>query len=239
MSILSILRTADIVKALKQELLAGRSVFDWCFISSGLVVQIVVFIIQPQSTLSFVSALAGIMSVVLCAQGKITTFFFGFIQVVTYLILAFEQHLYAEVAQNFYYFFTMIYGIYVWLRRYRITDKGSTQLQTRHLKVSIWILAIVVITTISVITGYMLDTFTDDSQPYLDAFTTVPAVFAQILMILGYREQWIIWFLIDIGLTAIWVRAGDYCLTAQHIFWCANCIYGYVNWTKKEDFSSF
>ncbi len=218
---------------LSAEILAGRTTFDWCFIVLGLLVQVVIFIIRPDSVLSFVSALAGIMSVVLCAQGKISTFFFGFIQVGTYLVLALEQFLYAEVAQNVFYFLTMIYGIFVWFRRYGINEKGSAELKPRHLKPVVWIVAVIAIIVSSVITGYLLNRYTNDTQPYLDAFTTVPAIFAQMLMIFGYREQWIVWLVIDIGLTIIWFRAADYCLTAQHLFWCANCIYGYINWSKK------
>lgn len=218
---------------LKKEFLTGRTTFDWGFILFGLLLQTIVYCVQPSSMLSFVSSLAGILSVTLCAQGKISTFLFGFIQVCTYTVLAYEQHLWAEVAQNVYYFCTMVYGIFVWKSRYDTTDSGSARLLARHLKSAVWILSVCVIVALSLLVGYLLSAYTNDTQPYLDAFTTVPAVFAQILMILGYREQWIIWFLIDIGLTTIWLRAGDYCLTAQHLFWCANCVYGYVNWSKK------
>jgi hypothetical protein len=76
---------------------------------------------------------------------------------------------------------------------------------------------------------------TIDSQPYLDAFTTVPAFVAQILMVLVYREQWYIWLLVDVLATIMWFQAGNYCMAAQYIFWCANCVYGYVQWTRKVE----
>jgi len=84
---------------------------------------------------------------------------------------------------------------------------------------------------VSLLTGWLL-TFTDDSQPYLDALTTIPALVAQVLMILAYREQWYIWFLIDLLYVVLWARAGNWCLFAQHIFWCINCVYGYLTWSQ-------
>ena len=104
---------------------------------------------------------------------------------------------------------------------------------TRHLsKRTIFLLA-AAIALVSYLTGLFLAKCTDDTQPYLDACTTVPALVAQVLMILAYREQWYVWFLIDVLYVILWARAGDYCLLAQHLFWCVNCVYGYVRWTKK------
>lgn len=85
---------------------------------------------------------------------------------------------------------------------------------------------------VSWLVGWGLESFTDDTQPYLDAFTTVPALVAQILMILVFWEHWFIWLAVDILSVALWIRAEDYCMAAQYAFWCANCIYGLYNWRK-------
>ena len=49
-------------------------------------------------------------------------------------------------------------------------------------------------------------------------------------MILVYREHWFLWLAVDVFSVALWLRAGDYCMTAQYVFWCANCIYGLRRW---------
>ena len=51
-------------------------------------------------------------------------------------------------------------------------------------------------------------------------------------MVLGYREQWIYWLILDVSSVALAIRAGSLVMTAQFIFWTLNCIYGFVNWTK-------
>ena len=67
---------------------------------------------------------------------------------------------------------------------------------------------------------------------YLDAFTTVPAVVAEILMVLAYREQWFIWFLIDATYVVLWARTGNACMLLQFAFWCINCVYGFIRWNQ-------
>ena len=202
----------------------------WLFLATGLLVQIVTFCLMPHSPWALVSGMLGICSVVLGAQGNILTFIFGFAQVVTYTYLCVLERFYAEIAINIYYFFTMIYGIYCWRRR--LSD-NILQVQTRRLSRNIFPIMSVAILLLSVLTGWLLQRYTDDPQPYLDAFTTVPAIAAQILMVMAYREQWYLWLMVDVLALVMWLRAENYCMAAQYAFWCANCIYGYVQWTKS------
>ena len=185
---------------------------------------------MPDSPWSLVSGLLGICSVVLGAQGNILTFVFGFAQVGTYTYLCVQERFYAEIALNIFYFLTMIYGVYVWKRR--LIDDDSLQIQTRRLSNRLTLVLVVSVVLLSLVVGWLLQRYTDDPQPYLDAFTTVPAIVAQILMVLAFREQWYIWMLVDVLALIMWLRAGNYCMAAQYFFWCANCVYGYVQWTR-------
>ena len=202
----------------------------WLFLATGVLVQVITFCLMPHSPWALVSGILGICSVVLGAQGNILTFVFGFAQVVTYTYLCVVERFYAEIAINIYYFFTMIYGVYCW--RKRLSD-NTLRVQTRRLSRNIFPLLSVAIVLMSVLTGWLLQRYTDDPQPYLDAFTTVPAIAAQILMVMAYREQWYLWLMVDVLALVMWLRAENYCMAAQYAFWCANCIYGYVQWTKS------
>jgi len=205
----------------------------WAFLLVGLTVQVVTFLVAKQSILSLFCGALGICSVILCSQGNILTFAFGFAQIATYSYICYLEALYGTLAINAYYFITQIYGVYVWRKRLKENDKNiADSVPTRQLSGRVIAILVVAIAFCSYLVGLSLAKFTDDSQPYLDAYTTVPALVAQVLMILAYREQWFIWFLIDVLYVVLWARAGDYCLFAQHIFWCINCVYGYVHWSK-------
>lgn len=202
----------------------------WLFLVTGLLVQIITFCAVPHNPWAMVSGMLGICSVVLGAKGNILTFFFGFAQVGTYTYLCCVEHFYAEIAINIYYFFTMIYGVYCWRRRLK---NSTLQVQTRRLSRRIFPLLTVAIVVLSIFVGRLLSRYTDDPQPYLDAMTTVPAIAAQILMVMAYREQWYLWLMVDVLALVMWVRAENYCMAAQYAFWCANCVYGYIQWTKS------
>ena len=92
-------------------------VFDYAFLATGLLVQIITYCIAPSGVWSLISGLCGICSVVLCAQGNILYYIFGFAQVITYTYLCVLEHFYAEIAMNIFYFVTMIYGVFVWRRQ--------------------------------------------------------------------------------------------------------------------------
>lgn len=204
----------------------------WIFLILGLLVQVLTFVLMPDNPISLVSGMLGICSVVLGAQGNILTFVFGFAQVATYTYLCCVERFYAEIAINIYYFITMIYGVYCWRNR---LSNNSLQVQTRRLSIKLIAWGMLLIALFSWLTGRLLERFTDDPQPYMDAFTTVPAIAAQLLMVLAYREQWYLWLVVDVLAVVMWLRAENYCMAAQYVFWCVNCIYGYIQWTRQLD----
>ena len=209
-----------------------NKLFDYAFLATGLLVQVATYCVVPNSPLSLVSGLLGICSVVLCSQGNILSFAFGFAQVITYTYLCIAERFYGEIAINVYYFVTMLYGVYVWRKRLNKSSGESHTVQAQHLSKRMLGLISLGCTVVALAVGVLLARYTDDTQPYLDAFTTVPAIVAQLLMVMAYREQWYLWLAVDILSMVMWLYAGDYCLAAQYLFWCANCVYGLYNWKK-------
>jgi len=212
-----------------------RNKFLWIFLATGLLVQVVAYWWMPDNPWSLVSGLLGICSVVLCSQGNILTFIFGFGQILTYTYLCWLERFYAGIAMNAFYFASQIYGLWYW-RRLASSDTSSlnTELTTFHSLRWPWLVALtVVLVGLSLLTGWLLSLYTDDTQPYLDAFTTVPAIAAQILMVLAFREHWFIWLTIDILYVVLWARAGNYCMLMQYAFWCINCVYGFTRWSRS------
>ena len=186
--------------------------------------------LSQDTYLSLISCCLGICSVVLASRRNILTFAFGFAQVLTYTWLCYSQRFYGEIAINAYYFGTMVYGVFVWKKRLRLND-GRMAVEPRSLQPAVIALIAVITLLGSWLVGWIL-AGTNDTQPYLDAFTTVPALVAQVLMILVYREHWFIWLAVDILSVILWIRAGDYFMVTQYVIWCANCIYGIISWRK-------
>lgn len=207
---------------------------EWWFIIflvSGQITQVIAYWWMPNNIWNLVSGVFGIVAVVLCAKGNILTYIFGFAQIATYTYLCYLERLYAGIAMNAFYFLCQIYGSYNWYRR--IKGNYSISVPTLSLSGQKLLFLILGLVVFSIITGIYLDRFTDDTQPYLDAFTTVPALVAEVLMILAIREHWYFWFFIDILFVIMWYRANNYCMVMQYSFWCMNCLYGYWQWTRS------
>lgn len=207
--------------------------FDIGFLAAMLIVQIAVYCMAPDSVLGIIAGISGVISVVLCAKGKISFYFIGFVQTITYLYLAWQNRFYGEVIENVFYLITMIWGIFVWKNNLTVDEQGGQQVVVKKFTPTQWTLSIIgtIVSTIGM--GFCLSEI-GSAQAYTDAATNVMAIFAQLLMVRRYREQWVWWLVIDILCIKMWFVAGNWSMVAMYIAWTINCIYGWLNWTKQQ-----
>lgn len=216
---------------LVKEFVNGYSLFDRVFMFAMLAVQIIVFCIAPDSPLAIIAGISGVISVVLCAKGKISFYFIGFIQTTTYLFLAYQNCFYGEVLENIFYLVTMVIGIFIWKNHSTVDDDGSAHVEALKFTPKQWALSIALTAVCAAAFGYFLTTI-GSHQAYTDATTNIMAIIAQILMIKRYREQWIWWLVIDLLCIKLWFVAGNWSMVAMYVSWTINCIYGWYNWSK-------
>ena len=200
---------------------------------SMVLLQIIVFMLNPDSVLSIIAGLAGVVSVVLCARGKISFYFVGFIQSGICLWLTWEARFYGEFGENIFYLITMICGIYIWNKNMNTNDDGSKQVKAKKFGIKEWVVLIISIAALTYGFGRFLIKI-NNAQAYTDAATNIIAIFAQLLMILGYREQWILWLVIDLLCLKMWTVDGNMSMVAMYVAWTINCIYGWINWSKAN-----
>ena len=209
------------------EFIKGRNIFEHMFLLVGIILQFIVYYITNDTMISLISGVTGIISVVLCSQRKISFYFFGFIQLFTYMYLAWQQKFYGELVENIFYIITMIIGIVTWLKNYNKDEQIVESKRLSNIQLSI-ISSIMIL--LCILFGYYMSNYTDNTQPYMDAFSTIPAFIAQTLLMMRYREQWIFWIIIDIVSIFMWGIVGNWIMVIQFIFWTLNCLYGYIKW---------
>ena len=212
---------------LYSEFIEGRNINEHLFMLIGIFLQLIAWYITKDSLISLISGVTGIISVILCSQRKISFYFFGFIQLGTYMYLAWQQRFYGELIENVFYIITMLIGIVVWLKNYN-TEKQIVE--SKRLSDKLFYIICSIMVFICVLFGYYMKYFTDNTQPFMDSFSTVPAFIAQTLLMLRYREQWIFWIIIDVVSIFMWMFADNWIMVIQFIFWTMNCIYGYRKW---------
>ena len=216
---------------LKREMWDGFSLYEKLFMWGMVLLQILVYIVAPDSWYGVVAGIAGCISVVLTAKGRWMMYPIGFIQNFTYTVLAFQNMFYGEVIEQVFYIVTMIWGMVAWAHNMHTNEDGTQDVNTRKFGLAEWLFTIAGVVIGTWLFGRVLVAL-GAAQPYTDAATNVMALFAQILMVKRYREQWALWLLIDVFCIKMWWVAGNWSMVAMYVAWTANCIYGWMNWTK-------
>lgn len=209
----------------------GYTLFEKIFLLLGIAFQIGAFIWVPDTPLNIIAGIAGVISVVMCAKGRTMFYFVGFIQTVTYLVLSWQNKFYGEVIENLFYFVTMIWGIFLWKKNEVKNEDGTEDVIAKKFTGKQLALSVIGTVIATVAMGYWLDGI-GSAQAYTDAATNVMAIFAQLLMVWRFREQWIWWFVIDIFCIKMWWVADNPSMVMMYIFWTANTVYGWLNWSK-------
>ena len=220
------------VKWIKNEFWNGYNWFERIFMLAMVLLQVVMYCFVPDSLIGMVCGVAGVICVVLTAKGKISSYLFNFIQMITYMIICWDAKLFLEFGEQIFYFVVCIFGVFLWKKNMKKNDDGTEQVIAKRFKPWHWVVTVVV----TVVSTFLLGTFGEvilgGTLPYIDAFTVALAVIAQLLMVWRYREQWAVWIVIDIASLVMFVMLGQWSMVVMYVAWTINAFYGWYNWTK-------
>lgn len=178
-----------------------------------------------------VAAICGVFCVVLCAGGKKSQYYWGFANIIAYIVIAFINQYYGEVMLNaLYYLPTQFIGLYVWKKHYNQKDDKVEGLRMDLKHIAIW-------TACSIAGIFMYKLVLDalgGKATLLDSMSTVFSLVANVLMVLRYREQWALWIIVDVVTVIMWVIAGDLLMTVMWAIYLMNAVYGFVMWSKMS-----
>ena len=179
--------------------------------------------------ISSVSAICGIFCVVLCAAGKKSQYYWGFVNIAAYIVIAWISKYYGEVMLNaFYYLPTQFVGLYFWNKHY---NKQSETVKSK--KMSLPFIGISVVVIGLCIWGYRLVlVWLGGHATWLDSTSTAFSLVANALMVLRYREQWVLWIVVDAITVLLWVLSGDPIQITMWAVFLLNACYGLYTWSK-------
>ena len=217
---------------LKSEMWDGFSVLEKLFMWGMVLLQILVYIATPDTPIGIICGIAGCICVVLTAKGRLSSYLFNFIQMITYMVICWDAALYLEFGEQVFYFIACIFGVFFWKNNMSKNEDGSSQVETKKFKPWQWVATIgpTIFGTVSL--GYFGDVVLGSTLSYLDATTVALAIIAQLLMIWRYREQWAIWIAIDVFSLIMFIILNNWSMVAMYVAWTINAFYGWYNWTK-------
>lgn len=180
--------------------------------------------------ISSIAAICGIFCVVLCAGGRKSQYYWGFANIAAYIIVSLINKYYGEVMLNvLYYLPTQFIGIALWNKN---SDKENSDTVICRTMSPLKTVLLLIICAAGIWLYKAVLSALGGNQALLDSASTTISVIANALMVMRYREQWILWIIVDAVTVAMWFIAGDYIMTAMWAFYLINAIYGYVTWTR-------
>ena len=192
------------MKALIKNEFKGWKFWEVAWLTLASVVITGLSIYWGDNLIGIISALTGVICVILTGKGKLGAYLFGLINCVLYAIIAYKATLIGETMLNLIFYVPMQFvGFYIWKKNMNSKTNEVIKKKMSWKNRIIWTLLLAVATA-----GYGVALQKlGDAQPYLDSFTTVTSVFAMIISIKMYAEQWIIWVVVDIASVIMWIIA--------------------------------
>lgn len=178
--------------------------------------------------LEAVAVVFALLYLVLAIRQNSLCWYAAFISTTLYTIVFWETALLMESALQLYYLAMAVYGWWQW----RQPNALAEPLAIRRWSIKQHILAVIAISTLTILSGSLLTNYTSAALPYLDSFTTWGAVITTYLVTKKIFENWFYWLVIDgVSIFLYWDR-GLILTTALFSVYIILVIIGLYSWLK-------
>lgn len=184
------------------------------------------------TTLEIFGAFFGFMAVYFTIKQNIWCWYFGLLQVILYCFIFYTAKLYSDMILHVVYVFLQVFGWYNW--KYGGSNHSTLRI-TLIKNEMFWIGSTILL---SFCLGYIMQTKTDASFPYEDAFITIASLVAQYLMIKKVLHSWMFWIVVDVVAIGVYWYKGLYFTTGLYVLFLIMAVIGYLEWRKvyNEEF---
>ena len=180
--------------SLSQELFSGWKRFEIIYVSLLLFLQILAYIIVPDSFIGMVSGLTGVLCLIYGMKGRKITFIFGIIQCLAMTYIAFISKAYGSFTMDIIYVISQPIGWIMWGKDDAIRSFTKHQ---RHL--------VFVGAFLAWLVGWLVLSALHGQLPYFDAINLIVSLIAQTLYIFKFKENWSLWIIVNIANSLYWL----------------------------------
>jgi len=167
---------------------------------------------------------------VLCtALGSIAGWPLGVVGAALYVLIFFETKLYAETVLQAFYIVMGFYGWWTW----RKTGHSRPERPVTRMPVNIQIFSILLTAAGGIITGLLMDQYSDTDVPYLDALLGFSGLVITGQMAKKYLENWIWWIVVDLAASVLFYYKGLTATAVLYLFLASLAAMGFIKWKKE------
>lgn len=153
----------------------------------------------------------------------------AFVSTIIYTGVFLQAQLYMDAALQVFYAAMAIYGWSQW--RHGGPAESALRISTRPLP---WHgVAIAVVLMISIVSGFLLNRYTDAAFPYLDSITTWSSVIATWMVARKVLENWLYWIAIDSVSVYLYVNRDLYLTVILFLLYVMIAFAGWQTWKSE------
>lgn len=195
----------------------------------------------PLSYIEFWGVVTGLIAVYLSSIENVWSWIIGLINVILFFILFYQVQLYPDMMLQVFYFITNCIGFFFWKfpKKEEENDKKELKITRSSNR------TILIYTSICILATLLLGKFSShlhewfpklfslpSAFPYIDSFTTVLSIYATFLLMKKKLEAWIVWLIVDIILSIVYLIKDIKLVSIEYIIFCIIAAYGFYHWYK-------
>ena len=181
--------------------------------------------------IEWTAAILGVINIALLVWRSAWNFPFGMAMVALYIVVFWEERLYAEGGLQIFFFLAQAYGWWLWVR----VGGEDNRVPVRWLDWPSRAVWLVMTAALSLNLGWVMHRFTDAAMPYADSAIAGASVAAQILLAYRRIENWILWILIDVGAIALYINRELYPTAGLYGGFLVMSLFGLREWIQSVE----
>ena len=176
-----------------------------------------------------IAVITAILYLVLAAKEDIKCWYAAIISASLYFFIMLDAGLLMEAILQIFYISMAIYG---WNQWNKVSNEESVVRIKKWKKIK-HLYAISLVVILAIISGEILEKYTNAVFPFLDAFTTFGAIITTYMVAKKIIENWIYWFVIDSISIYLFFSRELYLTSLLFFIYLIIIIFGYQSWNKK------
>lgn len=180
--------------------------------------------------INFISAIAGVFCVFLCAKASISNFAFATVNTVVYIIYLAYWKIYGTMCLEIFFYFPINFiSWYIWSKHR--DDVQNELTKSKKLTPVQNVVVTIVIGVAGIVYHYIL-VAVGGNVAWLDAYTLSIGIVAVLLEMFRYREQYVWWIITDIIAVAMYIVHFDPVYLTKKSIYLIMAFIGLYNWVK-------
>jgi len=181
--------------------------------------------IAATSVWEWLGVITAVIYVILAARRSILCWIFALASSAIYIYLCFSAQLYIDSMLNLFYFIMGIAGWIFWNR------------ETEAQPVSTWgigknVVNIVLSGLLTLVLAWVFKTWTDQANPYTDAFIFAYCLSATYMITRKVHEGWIYLIAVDFASIFLYANRGLYLTSFLYVMYTVIAVFGWIAWYR-------